>query len=114
MLESPNKENFNAHHGNELSNLDDSSLSKSTHRGGPSHPYHRGSFHSANHCNDQKSYDPSPSNGQNGDLYSKSTMKNTSSNNNISPTLTQDQIQRMEENRQRALAIRMKKQQGLL
>ena len=32
--------------------------------------------------------------------------------NNISPTLTQDQKRRMEENRQRALAIRMKRLQG--
>jgi hypothetical protein len=32
--------------------------------------------------------------------------------NNVSPTLTEEQRRRMEENRQRALAIRLKKQQG--
>lgn len=34
------------------------------------------------------------------------------STNSVSPTLTNDQIRRMEENRRRALAIRMKKQNG--
>ena len=114
MLESPNKENFDAHHDNELSNLADPSLSTSFPRGGPSNPYHRRSFHSANHCNDQNSHASSPSIVPKGDLFSNSIMKRHPSSNNISPALTQDQIQRMEENRQRALAIRMKKQQGLL
>lgn len=54
-------------------------------------------------------YTQAPSNGA-PPPYSKNTRSSLPTY--VSPTLTEEQKRRMEENRQRALAIRMKRQQG--
>jgi hypothetical protein len=135
MLESPhaveaeihNKENHDAHHGDEIGELADP-FAYAPQQGSKRNPYNKAGG-SMNPYNQHKPFSSSlnpyrqaypqqqGSFSQNtGQVVPRANCTKPSRippSNDVSPTLTQDQIQRMEENRQRALAIRMKRQQGL-
>jgi hypothetical protein len=110
LAEASNKENFDAHHGDGIGDLADPFAQKNpSSNGGPSNPYIKRSFHSANSYNVTNATQPQahvPTRAP----YSNNNDKNPPPK-KISPTLTQDQIQRIEENRKRAISIKMKRLQ---
>jgi hypothetical protein len=120
VIASSNKENFDAHHGGDIGELADPF-------GGSSNPYERQQPRARNFIvpnqpanNIQKnniSAATSYASGSSSNPYTKQHPYNMLSSrtqaphipNSTSPILTEEQKRRIEENRQRALAIRMKK-----
>jgi hypothetical protein len=121
LAEASNKENFDAHHGDGIGDLADPFAQKNPYsNGGPSNPYIKRSFPSAKPYNERSFHSANSYNVTNATQpqahvptrapYSNNNDKNPPPK-NISPTLTQDQIQRIEENRKRAISIKMKRLQ---
>lgn len=119
VIASSNKENFEAHHGGDIGELADPF-------GGSSNPYERQQPRARNFIvpnqpanNIQKNISAATSyaRGSSSNPYSKQHPYNMPISrtqappvpNSTSPILTEEQKRRIEENRQRALAIRMKK-----